>query len=431
MDFLEFIKNSPTSFHAVSEVKGMLLKNGFVEINEKKPFDIKKGGKYFITRNLNSVIAFTLSNKLDNYSFNITAAHTDSPTFKLKPNFSIDIDRYNMLNTEVYGGLILNTFLDRPLNIAGRVMVKNGNGIEAKLINFNKFMCMIPNLSIHFNREINNGFKLNPQVECLPIMAEKKNERSLYDAISEKLNVKKEDIISHDLFLAILDRGMIGGLNDEFIMAPQIDNLECAYALTQAIISGKCADNTINVVALFDSEEVGSSSKSGADSKLLEDTLYRISMTLGKTNEEHIISLNNSFMISADNAHAYHPSYPAKYDQTNRVYMNEGVVIKSAANQSYTTDGYSESIFKMLCNMANAKYQIMTNRSDIRGGSTLGNISLSHLSIPSVDIGLPQLAMHSAMETCGRYDLDELIKVIEKYYSSHIDFKDETNLEIR
>lgn len=431
MDFLDFIKASPTSYHAVGEIKKLLDNNGFEEISEKKRFELKLGGKYYITRNLSSIIAFVIPSKLDNYGFNITAAHVDSPTFKLKPNFDLDLDRYSMLNTEVYGGPILNTFFDRPLNIAGRVMVKNGNKLEAKLVSFDKYVCSIPNLCIHFNRDVNNGVKLNPQVECLPLLGDKNNNGDLLDSISKKLKINKEDIVSHDLFLSLVDRGMIGGLNDEFIMAPQIDNLECSYALTMGLLNGKVKDNTINVMALFDAEEIGSRTRSGADSRMLEDLLLRISMGLYKTNDEHLVALNNSFMVSADNAHAYHPSYASKYDPLNKVYMNEGIVIKSAARGSYTTDGYTEGVFKLICDRVNSKYQMMTNRSDILGGGTLGAISLSHISIPSVDIGLAQLAMHSAMETCGRYDIDILIKAISEFYSVHLDFIDDKNIEIR
>ena len=429
VEFLNFIKNTPTAYHAVNEIKNILLNSGYKELDENKPFDIKLGNKYFITRNLSSIIAFSLPNKINEYGFNITAAHTDSPTFKLKPNFKIDNGRYNMLNTEVYGGPILNTFFDRPLNIAGRVFIKNKDGIEAKLVSFDRGVCMIPNLCIHFNRDINNGIKLNPQIECLPIISDS-SDKDLLDIVAKELKINRSDIISHDLFLATLDRGAITGLNNEFIMAPQIDNLECSYSLTKALIDSKVSDDTINVMALFDSEEIGSRTRCGADSKMLEDTLFRISMALGKNNEEHLRAINNSFMVSADNAHAYHPSYPSKYDQTNRVFMNDGIVIKSAARGSYTTDGYTEGVFKYICDLANAKYQNMTNRSDILGGGTLGNISLSHLSIPSVDIGLPQLAMHSAMETCGAYDIDELIKAITKFYSVHLLFEN-NNVKVR
>ena len=427
MSFLDFIKASPTSYHAVNEVKRMLNEKGYKELDEKKKFDVKLGGKYYVTRNLSCIIAFSIPTKLDSYGFNITAAHTDSPTFKLKPNFNIDIDRYNMLNIEVYGGPILNTFFDRPLNIAGRVMVKNNDKLELKLVSFDDFMCVIPNLCIHFNREVNNGIELNPQTDCLPLFTEKGN-KDLLELIAKKLNVKKEDIVSHDLFLALVDRGIE---NDEFIMAPQIDNLECSYCLTEALINSNVKDNTINVMALFDSEEIGSRTRAGADSKLLEDILERISMALGKNKEEHIVAINNSFMISCDNAHAYHPAYPSKYDSTNRSYMNDGIVIKSAARGSYTTDGYTLGIFKDICEKANAKYQYMTNRSDIPGGGTLGNISLAHLSIPSVDIGLAQLAMHSAMETCGKNDIDDMIKAITKFYSVHLEFENDNKVEIR
>lgn len=430
MEFLDFIKKSPSKYHAVNEIAFMLDNSGFTKLDEKKSFDLKLGGKYYITRNLSSIIAFVIPNDIKNYGFNISAAHTDSPTFKLKPNYELELQGYSMLNTEVYGGPILNTFFDRPLNIAGKVMVNNNGKIETKLLSFDKFMCVIPNLCIHFNRNVNKGVELNPQIDLVPLMADRNNNISLDDLIAKELKINKENIISHDLFLATLDRGTIGGINSEFIMAPQIDNLECAYALTQGLINGKTKNNRINVMALFDSEEIGSMTRCGADSKFLEDTLYRISIALGKNYDNHIVALNNSFMVSADNAHAFHPNYQSKYDPTNRAYINEGIAIKSAARGSYTTDGYSEAIFKMICDRVDAKYQSITNRSDIPGGGTLGAISLAHISIPSVDIGLPQLAMHSAMETCGKYDLDELIKAMTEYYSVDLLFNDE-NIEIR
>ncbi len=426
--FLDFIKKSPSKFHAVSEIENMLNNSGFKKIDEKKDFKLERGGKYYISRNLSSLIAFTIPAYVGNYGFNITAAHTDSPTFKLKPNFEYELNGHNMLNTEVYGSPILNTFFDRPLDIVGRVMVKTSDGIEAKLLSFDRFMCVIPNLCIHFNRNVNKGVELNPQVDCLPLLGNKGVE--LADLIAERLGVKKCDIVSHDLYLAILDRGTEGGLNNDLIMAPQIDNLECAFALTNGLIQSKVKDDTINVMALFDSEEIGSMTRTGADSKFLEDTLYRISVALDKNMNQHIIALNNSFMVSADNAHAFHPSYQSKYDPTNRAYLNGGIAIKSAARGSYTTDAYSEAVFKAVCDRVDAKYQSITNRSDIPGGGTLGAISLSHISIPSVDIGLPQLAMHSAMETCGIDDLDYMIKAITEYYSVHLSFNND-KIEIR
>ena len=430
MEFLDFIKKSPSKYHAVNELALMLDKNGFTKLDEKKNFKLELGKKYYITRNLSSIIAFVIPNKVDNYGFNITAAHTDSPTFRLKPNFEMELAGHSMLNTEVYGGPIYNTFLDRPLNIAGKVMVNNNGKLETRLLSFDRFMCVIPNLCIHFNRDVNDGVSLNPQSDLIPLMSDRNNNTSLNELIAKELKVKKEDIVSHDLFLAILDRGMIGGINNELIMAPQIDNLECSFALTKALIQGKVKDNRINVMALFDSEEIGSMTRCGADSKFLEDTLYRISSSLNKNYDNHIVALNNSYMVSADNAHALHPNYQSSYDPTNRAYLNEGIAIKTAARGSYTTDGYSEAIFKKICDRVNAKYQSITNRSDIRGGGTLGAISLAHISIPSVDIGLPQLAMHSAMETCGKYDLDEMVKAITEFYSVDLIFNND-NIEIR
>lgn len=423
-DFLSFIKNSKTAFHACYEFEKILLENNFIKLNENQKWELKKGNRYFITRNNASLLAFEIPN--DNIlSYNITAAHLDSPTFKLKPNFKLDDQRYSKLSTEVYGGPIYNTWFDRPLDISGRVMVEENNTIKPMLFSFDKPVCMIPNLPIHYNREVNNGVKINPN-ELTPIYGDKNisNSNLLLD-IAKKLNIKPEQILSYDLFLSTIDRGAL--LND-FIMAPQIDNLECSYGLIKGLIDAKDS-RTINVCALFDSEEIGSRTRDGAGSTLLLDLLERISFSLGYSLEEHKIALANSFIISADNAQGYNPNYPAKYDQLNACYLNSGIVIKNAARGSYTTDAFSSAYFKKICNISGAPYQDNTNRSDIPGGSTLGAISISNVSIPSVDIGLAQLAMHSAYETAGIKDLDYLITAIKAFYSSNILSNMDGNLE--
>ncbi|MGM9970333.1 MAG: M18 family aminopeptidase [Anaeroplasma sp.] len=420
MEFLDFLKKTPTAFHAVEEFKKELINNDFIELYEGQKWVLEHNKKYFFTRNQSSIVAFTIPANIDSLSFNISAAHTDSPTFKLKPNFSLDKGKYAMLNTEVYGGPILNTWMDRPLNIAGRIVYKENNAIVSKLISFDKPMAIIPNCSIHYYRELNKGVSLNPQIDLVPLVSIKNNEQTnLLSLAAEKLKINVDDIISHDLYLALLERGTLGGLNNEFIMAPQIDNLECSYACVKAILAAY-NEASVNVCILFDNEEIGSMTRQGAGSKMLADTLERISYSLGLNQEEHKIALTNSFIVSADNAQGFHPNYSQKYDPTNSVYMNEGIVIKNAARGSYTTDAVSQAYFRTICELAGAKYQLNTNRSDVPGGSTLGAISLGNVSIHSVDIGLPQIAMHSAYETTGRYDLDELVKALNKFYSMHL-----------
>lgn len=424
-EFLKFIKDTPTAFHASLKIRELLLKEGFQEIKEKEEWKLSLGGKYFIERNMSSVLAFELPLE-DPKGFHIAAAHLDSPTFKLKPNFTLDKGRYVKLNTEVYGSPIFSSWMDRPLGIAGRVFIVENGNLKAKLVSINEPIVCIPNLPIHYNRNVNKGVELNPQIDMIPLFAESKgNISSLYQKIANDLHIKEESILSSDLYLTNLDRGCIIGANQEFVMAPQIDNLECSYGLLKGFISSK-PRNRVSVCALFDNEEIGSSTLQGADSTFLADVLKRISIALHKTEEAHYMALANSFLVSADNAQGYHPNYPQKYDESNPCFMNEGIVIKNAANGSYTTNAFSNAIFQALCKKIGVPTQMTTNRSDVRGGSTLGAISLTHVSIPSVDIGLAQLAMHSAYETAGTKDLGYLIQAIKEFYSSSsLDSKEE------
>ncbi len=416
-EFLKFIEDTPTAFHACKSFKDLLINYYFKELKENEVWNILPNSLYFVSRNDSSLIAFKTPNKAYN-SFKITAGHLDSPTFKLKPNFKLERGKYIKYNTEVYGGVIYSSWFDRPLGIAGRLLINSGDKITTKLINIKKGIAFIPNLPIHYNRGVNSGVELNPQIDLLPIFGEKELKyNSLYELIEDYYDIKEKDILASDLYLTNLDRGMIVGANDEFVMAPQIDNLECSYGLIKALLNSICKDS-ISVCALFDNEEIGSSTMQGANSTFLSDVLKRISIAYKKSEEEHLINLANSFIISADNAQGYHPNYPSKYDETNPCFLNGGIVIKNSANGAYTTNAYSSAIFQKTCKNAGVPYQLNTNRSDIRGGSTLGAISLSHVSIPSVDIGLAQLAMHSSYETAGVKDLDYLIKAIIEFYNN-------------
>lgn len=422
--FLKFIENTPTAYHAVDAIKKMLISNGYQALSEQKSWELKLGGKYFVERGMSAILAFELPS-INPTGYHITAAHLDSPTFKLKPHFELNKGKYVKWNVEVYGSPIYSTWFDRPLGVAGRVMVEQGNHITSKLINIKRPLVMIPNLPIHYNRNANTGVELNPQIDLLPIFSDDANPKNdLYDIISENLRVEKEAIISTDLYLTLLDRGCLVGSSNEFVMAPQIDNLECSFGLLESLLNSKPVDS-VNIAVFFDNEEIGSSTNQGAFSTMLDVILNRISLALNNTLETHYCMLSNSFIISADNAQGYHPNYPQKYDETNACYLNGGIVIKNAARGSYSTDGFSSAVFQKICKLSNAKYQLNTNRSDLLGGSTLGSISIRQVSIPSIDIGLAQLAMHSSYETAGSYDLEELVKAITYFYNHSLNFTED------
>lgn len=422
-ELFNFIENSPSCFHTIEEIKKNLLNNGFVELHEQKKWSIENGKSYFVTRNQSSIIAFKVGEKLDDYSFNITASHSDSPSFKLKENLELSVNgKYKQLNTEKYGGMLYSTWLDRPLSVAGRIVVKTNEGIEVKLVDIDRDLVMIPNLAIHMNKEANSGYSFNPQIDLLPLygMNEDKN---FMDIVAEEVSVAANDIIGTDLYLYNRMKPSIWGANNEFISAPKLDDLQCAFTSLKAFLNGY-NENAINVYCCFDNEEVGSTTKQGAASTFMKDVLTRINTCLGKTEEQYHCALASSLLLSADNAHAVHPNHPGKSDATNRAYINEGIVIKYNANQKYTTDAISASIFKSYCEKAEVPYQSFTNRSDMMGGSTLGNIASTQVSINMVDIGLPQLAMHSSYETAGIKDTYYMYKAIEKFYNSKLSKKD-------
>ena len=418
---VSFIQKSPTAFHAVDNMRKELLDNGYVELLEGNAWNIEAGKKYFVTRNNSSIIAINIGTQLDNYSFNVAASHSDSPTFKIKENAELSVKgKYAQLNAEGYGGMLCSTWLDRPLSIAGRVLVKNNESFQTKLLAIDKDLVLIPNVAIHMNRTVNDGYKYNNQVDMIPLLGGSDYKKGDFNKlIAAELNIKAEDIYGSDLYLYNRMAPAIWGINEEFISSPKLDDLQCAYTSLQGFLKGT-NNQSINVFACFDNEEVGSGTKQGAGSTFLYDTLYRINMGLSKTEEDYYRALASSFMLSADNAHAVHPNHPEKTDETNCVYMNEGVVVKSHAGQKYTSDAVSIAIFKGLCEKVNVPVQFFANRSDVAGGSTLGNISSTKVSMNSVDIGLPQLAMHSSYETAGIKDTYYMVCVMEEFFNSHI-----------
>ncbi len=417
---LEFIQKSPTCFHAISQLKAMLEEAGYEEWKEAEEWQAKAGGKYYVTRNDSSLIALHLPTSKKAKGFHITASHSDSPTFKVKEAPEMIVEgQYVKLNTEKYGGMILSTWLDRELSVAGRIVVKEADELVTKLVNIDKDLLVIPNLAIHMNPDANKGMEFNPQVDMLPLMAgdpEECGKGVLLSLVAEEAGVAKEDILGHDLFLYVRQPGKLIGCKEEFLLSPRLDDLQCAFATMKAFVESE-PEEYVNVCAVFDNEEVGSSTKQGANSTFLEDVLMRAGEAMGITPTGYKQLVADSFLISADNAHAVHPNHPEKADPTNRPFMNGGLVIKYHGSQKYTTDAYSAARMKDLCRKADVPFQTFANRSDMGGGSTLGNISTSHVSVSSVDIGLPQLAMHSAVETAGVKDTEYCIRALKEFYT--------------
>lgn len=413
---LDFIEKSPTAFQAVDEMQKRLTENGFEVLSEKEYWKLIPGGKYLVTRNNSALIAFCIPEK-ESRVFHIMASHSDSPSFKIKENPEIKVDNsYVKLNVEKYGGMLMAPWFDRPLSVAGRVIIRRNGELKEKLINIKRDLVMIPNLAIHMNREANNGVSYNPQKDLQPLFAVGNTDRTLLEIIAEQTGVKKEDIISHDLFLYNRMPGTIWGADKEFVSSARLDDLQCAFASMEGLLRAQNHES-IAVHCVMDNEEVGSGTKQGAASTFLKDTLLRINMGLGRTYEEYLMTLAGSFMVSADNAHALHPNYTDKTDPTNHPVLNKGIVIKFNANQKYCTDAVSAAIFKELCTKAGVPYQTFVNRSDIAGGSTLGNISNTQVPMNTVDIGLPQLAMHSPYETAGVKDTEYLVRAAEELFA--------------
>nr|WP_314757421.1 M18 family aminopeptidase [uncultured Lachnoanaerobaculum sp.] len=421
-DLMDFLDSSVTMFHAINECEKVLQKSGFTYLPENEKWNINKG-KYYTKRNSSSLIAFDIAE--GDYHFQISAAHSDSPTFKLKDRPVIEANGYLKLNVEGYGGMINATWLDKPLTLAGRVMVNTDKGIETRLLHIDRDLLIIPNVPIHFNREINKGFAFNNQVDMLPILSAGNLKEADFDNIlAKELGIEAEAILAKDLYLVNRQKAAIIGFDNELISSGRLDDLECVYTSLRGFVEAE-NKNHINVFAVFDNEEVGSVTKQGAMSTFLASTLDRVNTALGKSKEEYYRAIAKSILISCDNAHAVHPNHPELFDVKNRPVLNQGIAIKESANQKYTTDAFSRAILKKILEKKNIPYQTFANRSDIAGGSTLGNLSNTVVSMNAVDIGLPQLAMHSAYETAGAKDVGYAFETLKAFFEANIDIKDD------
>ena len=416
-DLAQFLEGSPSCFHAIENMKNILSEEHFEQLQENRKWHVQPGGRYFVTRNSSSLIAFTVPEH-GFKGMRIIASHGDSPTFKIKENPELETDsHYIRLNVERYGGMLCAPWFDRPLSVAGRVIVKDPDSgtFVSRLVNIDRDLVLIPNLAIHMNREANNGYKYNAQKDMLPLYGDLTAKGTFMKTAAEAAGVSEEDILGHDLFLYNREKASIWGASEEFISCGRLDDLQCAFASLKGFLAGD-RQEYMAIHCVLDNEEVGSGTKQGAASTFLYDTLTRIHTSLGLSQEDYLIHLADSFMISADNAHAVHPAHTDKADPANRPYINGGIVIKFSASQKYCTDGVSAAIFRDLCQRAGVPVQTFVNRSDMAGGSTLGNISNTQVALNTVDIGLPQLAMHSPYETAGVKDTGYLIRAAEEFF---------------
>lgn len=421
LELATFIQNSPTPFHAVEQMAEILKREGFLPLAESERWEIHRGGRYYVTRNHSSILAFEVGNEVQDYGFQIAASHSDSPTFKVKEHAEMTVKgHYTKLNTEGYGGMLCAPWFDRPLSLAGRAVVRTKNGIQERLVKIDRDLLLIPSLAIHMNRKVNEGQKFNLQEDMLPLLSARELEPdAVRKLIAEELQTRPEHILGMDLFLYNRMKPSIWGLEEEFLSCPQLDDLQCAYASLKGFLKGKNPGG-INVFACFDNEEVGSGTKQGAASTFLTDVLKRVNRAFGKGEDDFCRAAASSFLLSCDNAHAVHPNYPQKTDEGNCAYLNEGIVIKSHAGQKYTSDGISTALFQEICRKAEVPVQHFVNRSDMAGGSTLGNLAMAQMSMKAVDIGLPQLAMHSSYETSGIKDLVYLEKASEIFFCTQL-----------
>lgn len=411
----DFIQCSPTASHTAATVRAMLVQAGFTQLLESQPWDLQPGGRYYTTRGMSSLIAFQVP-KADFHGFSVIAPHGDSPCFKVKESPELRVDgQYTKLNTEVYGGMQLALWTDRPLSVAGRLAVRTENGVKGVLCDIRRDLLLIPGVAIHMNRGVNEGVKLDPQKDTLPLLGGSQAE--LKKLVAENAGVAPEDILSWDLYLYSRAQGTVFGAEKEFIAAPRLDDLECVFAAAKAFLAGENREN-VTVLSLFDNEETGSLTRQGADSPFLSEVLERISLSCGKSREEHLRAIASGFMLSADNAHAVHPDSSEKSDPTNRCYLNGGVVVKHSPR--YASDALTAGLFQRICQKAGVPVQVYYNNSKIPGGGTLGNLSGSHVALPTVDIGLAQLSMHSPYETAGAKDLDYMVWAMQAFYESVI-----------
>lgn len=425
---LSFLDASPVNFLAVKNITEELQQHGYHRIDTTEALGtVKAGDKFFVTKNDSSIYAFQIGRKaLAETGFHMICAHCDSPTFRIKPHAEIDCEGGIVkLNTEVYGGPIMSTWFDRPLTLAGRVIVKGKDVMTPTtlLLHVKRPLLQISNLAIHFNRQVNDGVKLSRQKDVLPILGiindELEKGNLLMNIILEELNkqqtVAREDILDFDLYLADATPACTFGAHNELISSGRLDDLSMCFAGLEALLASQPTDTT-QVLAIFDNEETGSQTKQGAGSPFLSYMLKRIALAQGGTEEAYYQAVERAFMISADNAHAWHPNYSEKYDPTNHPMLGGGPVIKFNAAQKYASDAYSASVFAGLCKKAGVPCQRFVNHSDVAGGSTLGNILASSIPLRGVDMGNAILAMHSCRETGSTADHEFCVKVFTQFY---------------
>ena len=423
LDLINFLYNSPTAFHGVESVKNVLIENGYSEIKESDSWNLKAKGKYYVIKNESALIAFEVgSENIEEHGFRLIGAHTDAPGFKIKPNPQmISEGKYVKLNTEVYGGPILSTWFDRPLALAGRVAIKGASPLkpETRLVNINKPLMIIPNIAIHMNRTVNEGYNYNKQVDTLPLLGfinEKlEKEDYLMNILAEELKVNKEDILHFELMPYEYEKGSLVGMNEEMISCGRLDDMWMVYAGLQGLANSRETEAT-KVLVCVDNEEIGSLTPQGANSTLLNNILERIALGLGKNKEEYYRTLANSVMISSDLAHAVHPNLGDKCDPTNRPVLEGGPVLKIAASGSYSTDSYNGAVFAAVCEAAGVPFQKFVNRSDLRGGTTIGPVTAANLTIPVIDMGAPLLGMHSIRELATVKDNAYTIKAFTEFF---------------
>ncbi len=420
-ELFQFIEESPTPFHAVDTMRRVLEEAGYMRLMEGEEWRLREGGGYYVIRGGSSLIAFRIP-EMDAAGFQMIASHSDSPCLKLKEHPELEAEKaYVKLNAEKYGGMLCGTWFDRPLSVAGRLLVRKKDRISTKLVNIRRDLLMIPSLAIHMNREANEGYKYHVQKDLLPLygMYPEKGAKGFVEMIGEEAGVDPADILGSDLFVYNRMPGSVWGADEEFISAGRLDDLECVFASLKGFMEAPAGKN-IPVHCVFDNEEVGSSTKQGAASTFLADTLKRINAALGGNESDYCRRLASSLMLSADNAHAVHPNYPDKACPSNRPLPNKGIVLKFSGNQKYTSDGVSAAVFRRICEKAEVPVQVFTNHSDVAGGSTLGNISGTKVAVNCADIGLAQLAMHSSYETGGARDLGYLIRASRVFYAASV-----------
>lgn len=427
----EYIKQSPSPFHAIRSLADLLIENGYTELAESEQWVLEAGGCYFLTRNGTTLAAFRVPMTIDPSGFMISAAHSDAPAYKIKENAELVTQgSYVRLSIEGYGGMICSTWLDRPLSVAGRVVVQTESGVQTRLVNIDRDLLLIPNVAIHMNRNINSGYSYNVNSDMIPLFGDGDAKGMFRTLIAREAQTDEEHLLGADLFLYQRAEACEWGAKGEYLSAPRLDDLQCAFATMMGFLAAKEGDS-IPVCVVFDNEEVGSATKQGAASTFLSDTLIRICEGMGMTEGDYRRMLASSMMVSADNAHAVHPNHPEYADGNHRPKMNGGIVIKHNASQRYTTDAVSAALFAQFCKKCGVPTQSFFNRSDLGGGSTLGCISTTRVPLCSVDIGLPQLAMHSAYETAGTADTAYLIDAMSVFFASSLTQKQDGLWDIR